>query len=82
MTSQYQGQRIWARFELERFLSRVLDHVSQSLLDTMTYLPTPGLAPLRRYVQLSNVIAQKSILSPSLDRDDKKHALRRIGIRN
>lgn len=53
-----------------------------SLLSTMTYLPTSGLAFLRRHVQLSNVIAQKLILSRSSDIDDGKDALSRIGVAN
>lgn len=64
------------------FFQGVMDHVPPSLLSTMTYLPTSGLAFLRRHVQLSNVIAQKLILSRSSDIDDGKDALSRIGITN
>jgi hypothetical protein len=46
----------------------------------MIYLPTSGLAFLRRHVQLSNDIAQKLILSRSSDMDNGKDALSRIGI--
>ncbi len=48
----------------------------------MIYLPTSGLAFLRRHVRLSNDIAQKLILSRSPEMDDGKDALSRIGMMN
>lgn len=59
-----------------------MDYVPPSLLDIMIYLPTSGLAFLRRHVRLSNDIAQKLILSRSSDMDNGKDALSRIGIVN
>jgi hypothetical protein len=55
-------------------------HVPPWLLDPMVYLPTSGLAFLRRHVQLSNGIARKLIQSRIPEDDvDKKDALSRIG---
>lgn len=76
------SQRIRAPFELEFFCQGVMDHVPPSLLGSMTYFPTSGLACLRRHVQLSNVIVQKQILSRSSYIDDGKDALSRIGVIN
>ncbi|KAI9441397.1 cytochrome P450 [Lactarius indigo] len=64
------------------FFQGVMDHVPQSLLDTMIHLPTSGLAFLRRHVQLSNDIAQKLILSRSPEMVDGKDALSRIVVAN
>ena len=51
------------------------------LLDWMIYLPSSGLAFLRRHVQLSNSTARTLIQSRLLDADSiyKKDALSRIG---
>ena len=62
------------------FCQGVMDPVPPSLLGSMTYFPTSDLACLRRHVQLSNVIAQKQILSRSSYIDDGKDGLSRIGI--
>lgn len=64
------------------FCQGVMDHVPPSLLATMTYFPTSGLAFLHRHAQLSNVIAQRPILSGSSDIDDGMDAPSRIGIVN
>ncbi|KAH9177615.1 hypothetical protein EDB89DRAFT_1902241 [Lactarius sanguifluus] len=60
----------------------VMDHVPPSLLGAMIYLPTSGLAFLRRHVQLSNDIVQNLILSRSPEMDDDKDTLSQIGIMN
>lgn len=58
-----------------------MTHVPPWLLNWMVYLPTSGLAFLRRHVQLSNCTARKLIQSRLLDADDanQKDALSRIG---
>ncbi|KAH9006424.1 cytochrome P450 [Lactarius hatsudake] len=63
------------------FIRGVIDHVPPSLLDTMIYLPTSGLAFLRRHVQLSNDIVQK--LTIKVTRNGRwKDALSQVGIMN
>ncbi len=57
-------------------------HIPTWLLDPMIYFPSSDLAFLRRYVQLSNDIARRLILSrlPEANDVDTKDALSRIGI--
>ena len=57
-------------------------HVLPSLVDTTIYLPTSGLAFLRRHVQLLNIIARNLIRSRLSEMDDGKDALSRIVIMN
>ncbi|KAI9465874.1 cytochrome P450 [Lactarius psammicola] len=64
------------------FCQGVMVHVPPSLLNTMIYLPTSGLAFLRRHVRVSNDIAQKLILSRSPEMDNGKDALSRIVVAN
>lgn len=64
------------------FCQGVMVHVPPSLLDLTIYLPTTGLAFLRRHVQLSNDIARKLILSRLPDMNDGKDALSRIVVAN